>query len=126
MKKLIFILSVLLMVSCKKEEKKESLYPESPASLPTAVELGKEIFEGKGNCFSCHQPDQKIIGPSIQEIATIYKSKGGNIVAFLKDQSGPLVDPTQFEVMKTNFAITKTFTEKELKAVEAYILSHTK
>jgi len=126
MKKLILLLSVLLLVSCKKEEKKESLYPESAPTSQTPIELGQEIFEGKGKCFSCHQPEQKIVGPSIQEIANTYKAKKGNIVSFLKDEADPLVDPSQFEVMKTNFPVTKTFSEQELKAVEAYIYSHAK
>lgn len=126
MKNLIFLLSVLLLVSCKKEEKKESLYPESVPTSQTPVELGQEIFEGKGNCFSCHQPEQKIIGPSLQEIANTYKAKNGNIVSFLKDEADPLVDPSQFEVMKTNFAVTKTFSDEELKALETYIYSHAK
>jgi cytochrome c len=122
MKKLILLSIVFLAISCKENKpKKESLYPEA-AQIP--AQLGQEIFEGKGNCFACHKPDQKIIGPSIQEIAKIYKDKNGNLVSFLKGNDEPLVDPGQYEVMKTNFAITKTFSDEELKAVEAYIYSN--
>lgn len=126
MRKLVFLLSVLLIVSCKKEEKKETLYPESTAASQTPEQLGQEIFESKSNCVACHQPEQKMIGPSIQEIANTYKSKKGNIVSFLKGEADPLVDPDHFEIMKNNFAITKTFSEQELKAVEAYIYSYAK
>jgi cytochrome c len=70
--------------------------------------------------------DQKIIGPSIQDIAKIYKAKKGNILDFLKNDAAPLVDPSQYEVMKTNFAITKSMSEEELKALETYILSFSK
>jgi cytochrome c len=37
-----------------------------------------------------------------------------------------MVDPSQYEVMKTNFSLTKNLPEEELKALEAYILSHSK
>jgi cytochrome c len=36
---------------------------------------GKIIFEGKGNCIACHNVDSKLIGPSLQDIAKIYKEK---------------------------------------------------
>jgi cytochrome c len=49
----------------------------------------------------------KVIGPSVQDIASIYKAKNGNIIAFLVEDAAPIVDPSQYEVMKTNFVITK-------------------
>jgi cytochrome c len=88
--------------------------------------LGKELFEEKGNCVACHKPDQKIIGPSIQEIAKIYKAQNGSLIDFLKNDAKPIVDPSQYEVMKTNFTITKAMSDEELKAIEAYIYSHSK
>ena len=127
MKKLLFTLSVISFISCKKEEKKESLYPEKEISAEERqLQLGQEIFDGKGMCYSCHKPEQKVIGPSIKEIASIYKEKNADIKLFLQEKSDPIVDPKQYPVMKTNLAITKTFSEDELKAVEAYIYSHLK
>jgi cytochrome c len=121
MKKIILLLVFVSFFSCKKENKKDQLYPET---VKTPVELGKELFEGKGNCVACHLVDQKVIGPSIQDIAKIYKAKNANIVDFLKNDAKPIVDPSQYEVMKTNFVITKAMTEQELKAIEAYIYSN--
>ncbi|HEX8563889.1 MAG TPA: hypothetical protein VF676_13010 [Flavobacterium sp.] len=69
-------------------------------------------------------PIRKIIGPSLQEISKIYKEKNGNIVLFLQEKAEPIVDPGQYSVMKTNFAITKKMPEEDLKALEKYILSH--
>jgi methylmalonyl-CoA mutase N-terminal domain/subunit len=60
------------------------------------------------------------------KIATIYKEKGGNMVEFLKENAEPIVDPTQYEVMKTNFAVTKTLSDEELKALETYMYSFLK
>jgi len=132
MKKLSLVLVSLILLSCGKEEKKESLYPSSDteavaegavANLTPEQKLGQEIFDGKGNCFTCHRPEQKAIGPSIVEIAKIYKEKNGDMVKFLKEESEPIVDPSQYAVMKTNFYITKTFSDEELKALEAYMYS---
>ena len=125
MKKLLFLLPFLILSCQKNPVKKEPLYPDSETAQ-TEMQLGQEIFEGKGNCFACHKPDQKIIGPSLSEIAKIYKDKHGNLISFLKGESEPLVDPSQYAVMKTNFEITKTFSQSELKAVEAYIYSRSK
>jgi cytochrome c len=127
MKKLVLIALAVLAFSCKKESQESFGKPtETTSEVQTPEALGKEIFEGKGNCIACHQVDQKVIGPSIKEIAKIYKEKNGNMVHFLKGESDAIVDPVQFPVMQANLAITKTFTDDELKAVEAYIYSNLK
>ena len=124
MKKVALIIGLILVISCKKENQESFGQPTEVSQTPE--QLGKAIFEGKGNCVACHQPNQKIVGPSIHEIATIYKAQNGNIISFLKDDAKPLVDPTQYEVMKTNFAITKNLSDQELKGLEAYIFSYLK
>lgn len=129
--KLIIPFLALSLFACKKEEeKKDASYTTSEtvsegatANLSPSEQLGQEIFDGKGNCFSCHKTDQKIIGPSVIEIAKIYKEKKGNMVEFLKGNGEPLVDPSQYAVMQANFAITKNFTDEELKALEDYFYS---
>jgi cytochrome c len=135
MKKILFVAAVLTFASCKKDNQEpfgksdetSTEYSEGEmAKANTPEEAGKLLFEGKGNCTSCHQPDQNVIGPSISEIAKIYKEKNGNMVAFLKGDGAPIVDPSQFEIMKTNFPITKTMTDEELKSLESYIFSHLK
>jgi cytochrome c len=84
---------------------------------------GQELFEGKGTCTACHKLDTKIIGPSIKEIAKVYKEKGASIAAFINEEGEPIVDPSQYETMKTNFAITKAMTAEERKALEIYMMS---
>ncbi|MET0945223.1 MAG: cytochrome C552, partial [Flavobacterium sp.] len=56
----------------------------------------------------------------------IYKDKNASIVTFLKGEGEPIVDPSQYEVMKTNFAVTKAMSDDELKALEAYVYSNLK
>ncbi|OYX84492.1 MAG: cytochrome C552, partial [Flavobacteriales bacterium 32-34-25] len=74
----------------------------------------------------CHQVDSKTIGPSTQEIAKIYKEKNANMVTFLKGENEAIVDPSQFAVMQANLTLTKTFSDKELQGLEAYINSSLK
>jgi cytochrome c len=129
----IFIIAVAFLVfSCKKEAeesfgKEEDTKPTTEtATLKSPADLGKEIFEGKGTCATCHKPDVKLIGPSLQDIAKIYKEQNGNIVDFLKNDAKPIVDPTQYEIMKANFLITKAMSDDELKALEEYVYTFSK
>jgi cytochrome c len=126
MKKALFLLAVLAFVSCKKESEESFGKSENTTEVQKPEELGKTLFEGKGACVDCHKPDVKVIGPSLEDIAKIYKEKNGDMLTFLKGEGEPIVDPSQYAVMKANFAITKTMTEEELKALEAYVYSHLK
>jgi cytochrome c len=133
MKKIIFLLFTSIFISCgdKKSEPfgkatDETLVDQTEVAVDPTLALGEELFNGIGLCKSCHLPDKKVIGPSITEIASIYREKEGDMVAFLKENAEPIVDPSQYEVMKTNFAITKTLSDDELKALEAYMYSFIK
>ena len=92
-------------------------------SVDPLLAKGQELFEGKGTCTACHKPDAKVVGPSIKEIAKTYKEKGASIAAFINEEGEPIVDPSQYETMKTNFAITKAMTAEERKALEVYMMS---
>ena len=116
----IFLLSFVLF-SCKKEVKKT----ENSAPEIATLEKGQQLFE-ENNCTACHQIDQKVVGPSLQEMAKIYKQQKGDVVAFLKEEAEPIVDPSMYESMKINLQITKTMTDEELQSLELYILSHSK
>ena len=122
MKKIVLLILSVAFVSCKgKEEKTEITVDETATKVS-----GQEIFEGEGNCIACHKPDQKIIGPSLKDIGKIYKAKKRSIVLFLQEKSEPIVDPSQYDIMKTNFAITKSMNDEKLKALEDYIYSFSK
>lgn len=120
MKKIIILITVVLFTSCKKEEN------QTIDKKETAIDYGKTLFEGEGNCIACHQAEQKIIGPSIQEMAKIYTAKNASIVSFLREESEPIIDPSRYDIMKTNFAITEEMTDDQLQALEDYILSFSK
>jgi cytochrome c len=120
MNKLIIVFTIVLFTSCKKEENQTFNKKEN------SIEYGKSLFEGEGNCIACHQAEQTIIGPSIKVIANIYSAKNASIVAFLREESKPIIDPSKYDIMKTNFAVTEEMTDDQLKALEDYILSFSK
>ena len=126
MKKVALLVCLIVLISCKKESEETPGQPNPTEVSQTPEELGKSIFEGKGNCAACHRMDEKLVGPSVQEIAKIYKAQNGNMVSFLKDEAKPIVDPSQYEVMKANLALTKEMSDEELKGLEAYIYSQIK
>ncbi len=116
----------LSFLSCKKESSESFGKIENQAETQDPVTLGTQIFEGKGACIACHKLNEKLVGPSVYDIAKIYKDKNGDMISFLKGEAEPLVDPSQYEVMKVNLELTKTFSDEELKALEAYFYSNLK
>jgi len=126
--KLLLTLSIgISIISCgekKETDAMENSINQAETSVnQTPKELGKELFEGKGMCATCHQADIKTVGPSINDIAKIYKEKGASIAEFINDKGEPLVDPSQYEIMKANFVITKAMSAEERKALEIYMMS---
>ncbi|MDO9261040.1 MAG: c-type cytochrome [Flavobacteriaceae bacterium] len=131
MKNTILILGIitLITVSCG-DKKKEEVATEPTTSTEQVAELtaedGKALFTSK-TCATCHQPDVKLIGPSIKDINKIYAENNASIVAFLKGEQSPIVDtdPGQVAIMKANLdSFVKDLTDAELKAIEKYMLSH--
>ena len=122
MKNIFYLFSFFLFISCKNKEEKTSKVEEQ---IVVSVETGKQLFE-TSNCTACHQIAEKVVGPSLQNIAKIYQSKKGNLVSFLKAEANPIVDPSQYQSMKINLEITKTMSDNELKALEIYILNFSK
>ena len=115
MKKII-PLFLLLFISCKDKENKSQEIALQPS--------GKDLFTAN-NCQSCHQIDQKVVGPSLHEIGEIYKKNNASIVDFLKGDAEAIVDKSQAEIMKINLEITKTMSDAELQAIEQYMLNPT-
>ena len=126
--KLLLTLSIgISIISCGEKKETDAMgNPINQAATSvnqTPKELGKELFEGKGMCATCHKADIKTVGPSIKDIAKIYKEKGASMAEFINDKGEPLVDPSQYEIMKANFVITKAMSAEERKALEIYMMS---
>ena len=136
MKKSVLILGLLafFFVSCG-ETKKDEIKKEVEAPVDAAKEtvktsddylaLGQKLFTDK-TCVTCHQPDVKVIGPSIKDINKKYTETNGNIVAFLKGETPAIVDtdPGQVAIMKANLdGFVKNLTSEELAALAVYMNS---
>lgn len=126
--KLLLTLSIgISIISCG--EKKETNAMGDPvdqaetSANQTPEALGKQIFEGKGMCATCHKTEVATSGPSIKDISKIYTDKKASISLFLQGEMEPIVDPSQYEIMKANLEITKAMTEGEVQAIETYMLS---
>jgi len=136
MRKSVLVLGLVatIFTSCgdkKKEEVKKEVdtkveaVEEKVADAGDNIELGKQLFTDK-TCTTCHQPDAKVIGPSIKEIVKIYNEQNGNLVKFLKGESPAIVDtdPGQVAIMKANLdGFVKDLTGEELAALAAYMKS---
>lgn len=122
MKNIIYLIAFFQLVSCKNSNENSALVAKI---IVVSAATGKQLFE-TNNCTACHQIAEKVVGPSLQNIAKNYIAKKGNLASFLKAEAEPIVDPSQYESMKLNLEITKTMSVDELKAIEAYIYSTSK
>lgn len=148
MKKSVIVLglAVLFLASCADKKKEQEKKDEAPivveevvaaedaagdvvevdvAVVTDNIELGKKLFAEK-TCTTCHQPDAKVIGPSIKDINKVYADKKGNMVKFLKGEAEAIVDtdPGQVAIMKANLdGFVKDLSGDELAALAAYMRS---
>jgi len=114
---LVFLIA-LQLICCKKQTEK---FSPIVSSEELSTEIGKKIFNGKGQCATCHKLNQNILGPSISEIVLAYKNNKGKMIQFLEGKSDPIVDPSQFQIMKVNLEITRKMTRKELESLVDYM-----
>lgn len=140
MKKEMFIAisSVLIMsLSCsapKKDNQKSTEtvqasdskqeIPEEKATQVASetVGSGEKLYKDKG-CLVCHQLNEKLVGPSVKEIAAAYSGNKAGLTAFLKGEGKAIIDPSQEGVMKPQISITQAMAAEDLEAMVDYILS---
>jgi len=132
MKKIIsiFIISSILLVSCgnsKKEEtpKTKKAVVQKKITPQENIAKGKKLFGAKG-CTACHFETTKIIGPSVKDIAEVYKKEKGEIFKFLRGENDPIVDlnTTQVAIMKANItSMVDKISDEDLANIIIYIKS---
>lgn len=118
---------VLLLISCKSERKVnvvERTVPErGELSKDSQIFLGNRLFSEK-KCITCHDVNGIKKGPSLKEIVAVYEENNGDIVAFLKGNSKPIVDtePSQVAIMKENIdGFLKSISDEEMNAMALYM-----
>lgn len=123
MKKTLLILSIstLFLVACGGGTNENQTSTET--TTPVATKKGKmqpgELLIVKSDCVGCHKIDEKIIGPSYQEIAEKYTATDENIALLAtkiiqggKGVWGPIPMTPHTKI-----------TEDEAKTMVKYILS---
>lgn len=129
MRSLLFIIALFLICSCasdkKSNDEKTKEFPKrGELSRDSKIFLGNRLFSEK-TCITCHDVNKKKIGPSVKEIMLIYNEKNGDIVAFLKGESKPIVDTieSQVAIMQANIdGFVKGLSDEELNAISTYML----
>ena len=124
-----FFIGFLVMCSCNLDKKSKNAtdkaVPErGELSKDSQILLGNRLFSEK-TCITCHDVNRNKIGPSVKDIMTIYKEKNGDIVAYLKGKSEPIVDTTssQVAIMQANIdGFLKDVSDEELKTIATYML----
>lgn len=98
--------------------------PEEKSTQATSetVGPGEKLYKDKG-CLVCHQLNEKLIGPSVKDIAAAYSGNKAGLTAFLKGEGKAIVDPSQAAVMQTQISITQGLPAEDLDAMVDYILS---
>ncbi|NNC69833.1 MAG: c-type cytochrome [Flavobacteriaceae bacterium] len=122
---LLVVILVISVIACGKTDKNET----NPEMIAEQIEQGKKLFKER-TCAGCHELDNNDYGPSIKDIVKTYQEQETDIVEFLKGiQKHPIVekDSTQVAIMKTNIdEFVKSLSDKELKAISAYMMDATK
>ena len=129
MRFILFFIGFLVLCSCNTEKKSTSgndkgVPVRAALSRDSQIFLGNRLFSEK-TCITCHDVDNKKIGPSVKEIMAIYKEKNGDIVAFLKGNAHPILDTTasQVAIMQANInGFLKGISDEELQAIATYML----
>ncbi len=127
--RIFLLLFVVLLVSSCKTEKRinvvERAVPErGELSRDSQIFLGNRLFSEK-KCITCHDVDRIKKGPSVKEIVSVYKEKNGDIVAFLKGKSKPIVDtnPCQVAIMQENIdGFLKDISDEEMNSIATYMM----
>lgn len=98
------------------KEARENSKKNEPITLAESSEHAKGMSIFKSNCASCHMEKEKLVGPPITEMVSIYKSNLTGLKAWIK---APGKNRTDFPQMPG----FPQLTEDELKELSNYILS---
>ncbi len=96
------------------------------------LSLGPHLWAGSAvsdatfqalSCGTCHKPDKKGSGPTLQEIARAYVGKQEQLVRYFMGESIPLIDTGKRKTMERQLSKTRELSDEERKDLASYILS---
>ena len=128
MRLLSLLIVFLMLFSCKTDKKatplKNNVMPQrGELSWESQIFLGNRLFSEK-TCITCHDVHKSTVGPSVKEIMDVYQAKNGDIFAFLKGRSKPIVDttPEQVAIMQANIdGFLQDISDEELQTIATYM-----
>lgn len=129
MRFILLFIALGISLNCATDKKsiqdaEESMPKRGELSIDSQIFLGNRLFSEK-TCVTCHAVSKYKKAPSIKKIMRIYKEKDGDIVAFLKGKSKPIVDstPSQVAIMQDNInGFVKGLTDEELQSISYYMM----
>lgn len=83
------------------------------------IEAGKALI-AKSDCFACHKPDGKLVGPSYIEIAKKYAATDANVTLL----SGKVIKGGSGNWGQIPMAAHPKVSQPDAKKMVKYILSH--
>jgi cytochrome c len=83
------------------------------------IEAGKMLIS-KSDCFACHKPDTKLVGPSYQDIAKKYKPTEANLTLL----AGKVIKGGSGTWGQIPMAPHPSVTQADAKKMVKFILSH--
>jgi len=94
-----------------------SLFSSIISADDSSIDQGKTLYQQ--NCMACHHLDKMVVGPSLAEIAHIYKTNPDGIVSWS-------MKPGKKRKLTINMPPMSHVGEKGLKSISDYIFSVTK
>ncbi len=97
------------------------IIPSTASGGSTLIDKGKEIFQGKGLCFTCHslKRGERILGPSLADIGA--RATEAYIRQSILEPNAVIVSGFPGNVMPQNF--NEMLTEEEINEVVAFLVS---
>lgn len=86
---------------------------------PVAAQDGEAVFNAL-RCGSCHKPDAKAAGASLNEIVKVYADQE-KLVRFFKGETKPVIETDKPGMMKGQMPKIMALSEGEKKALVQYI-----
>lgn len=87
-------------------------------------ETGWRVFKERG-CAACHHPTEDQmrlgLGPSMEQVAQVYKDREGDLTKFLRGEGEPAIDKTKFPIMHDQIVSLKSLSAPELEALANFI-----
>jgi len=121
MKKTVYFSLAILLIVLASSFKLPGINQDNASFLNSVDIDGKAIFNANG-CVACHNLTVKTVGPSVAEIAKVYKNKKEDLMKFLIGEKEAIIDPALYPIMKPQLSTIKNMNNAKKNALIDYML----